>query len=237
MAALPFERALSGLALFPAGYPWASSRRACCRTAGASRCQDLGGACQRLARPTRRDRRLGVESVEKILLAAAAEWAAAYLHAANTPEDAEMPRPQRRGQLRDLLCKAPDPSASRESLSVLRDPEDADTRWLVRGLFSDSDLRDRVLRDLLPGLGLIESPRFSIRLSVRAANCLARANAITLTALAGMTPTEILALADMGKKTGEEVLLAILGEWATPYLDSIEDRLTRRPGSQWKLSD
>lgn len=142
----------------------------------------------------------------------------------------------RRARLRELLGRAPDPTASRELLSALRDSSDDDTRWLANSFYLDSDLQDRKLRELLPGLGLVESPYFSTRLSVRAANVLIGANAGTLSALAGTTPVEILALPNLGRRSVAEILLVVLGEWASSYLASVEDHPPRRERTRHGVS-
>lgn len=136
--------------------------------------------------------------------------------------EGEEPPSSRRHELRGILGRAPDPGGSHDLLSVLRDQEDPDTRWIAAVLCADADLSRRQLRHLLPGLGLVESPHFSIRLSVRAANGLSRAGAERLATLAGMSPAELLELPDVGIKTAEEVLRAVVGEWAASYLGSVE---------------
>lgn len=166
---------------------------------------------------------IGKTAAEEILLAAAGEWASAHLRSAQSPRSDQEPLPRPHGDLRDLLGRAPDPTADRQLLSMLRDPTDPDTRWLVERICTESDLRCLLLRELLPGLGLGESPHFSIRLSVRAANCLARVNVTTLTALAGMTPAAILEMPEVGLKTVEEILLVAVDSWAVSYLTSVED--------------
>ena len=59
-------------------------------------------------------------------------------------------------QPEDLIARAPDPRASRRLLSALADPGDAGTRRLAERLCADGELNRRPLRDLLPGLGLVE---------------------------------------------------------------------------------
>ena len=176
---------------------------------------------------------IGVEALEEILLGAVREWAAAYLDAAGQIGEQVPVGRSRQKRLLRLIGRAPDPLADGELLSVLRDTGDLDAQWLAERLHADSELRHSPLRELMPGLGLVESPHFAIRLSVRAANCLARADAGTLTALAGQTPAEILALPDVGLKTGEEILLAVADEWAASYQASGDDRT---PGEEVRNS-
>ncbi len=174
---------------------------------------------------------VGIEALEEILLGAVREWAAAYLDVAGQASKEAPGGRSRQKRLLGLIGRAPDPLADDESLSVLRDPGEADAQWLIGRLHTDSELRYSPLRELMPGVGLVESPHFSIRLSVRAANCLARADASTLTALAGLTPAEILALPDVGLKTGEEILLAVADEWATSYQAAGDDKTAGEEGT------
>jgi hypothetical protein len=130
-----------------------------------------------------------------------------------------------------LVGTAPDPAIDRDLLLKLRDPNQADTKWLIRKLRTDETLRNEQLRKLFPGLGLVEAPTFSVGLSVRAANCLGRADAVKLMALARLTPAEIFALPKVGVNVCEEILLAAAGEWAMSYLtadqaESAMDQLT-----------
>jgi hypothetical protein len=170
--------------------------------------------------------RIGTQALEEILLAACGEWAAAYLRAAGRGSNAtQVERPgslvgrTRLKQILELIGQAPDPEVDHELLAALRDPGDADSRWFAEMLHTASEFKYLSLRQLLPGLGLVESPIFSVRLSVRAANSLGRINASTLSALAGVTPASILALPDVGAKAGEEILAAVVSEWAASYLD------------------
>ncbi len=187
---------------------------------------------------------IGAEAKGEILLAASGEWATAYLHAAGRGQDAaQVERPglsvggTRQKQMLELIGRAPDPEGDRELLAVLCDPDGADSRWLAEMFYTDSEFRYLSLRQLLPGLGLVESLTFSVRLSVRAANSLGRVNAETLSALAGLTPADILARPDVGPKTGEEILAAAISEWATSYLDQgQQEQAERHAGGEDALS-
>jgi hypothetical protein len=161
----------------------------------------------------------GATTVEEVLLAAVAEWASAYLHEAEDDADDTSLHRTRRELVQELIGRVPDPESDRQLLLALRDPDDPSTQRLARRLHTDVDLRCRPLRELLPGLGLVESQAFSSRLSVRAFNGLGQAGACTLRALAGMTPSALLALSDVGVKVAEETLAVAIAEWASAYLD------------------
>lgn len=145
---------------------------------------------------------------------------------------ASVSKSRQRRELRELLGQAPNPHAAQQQLSILCEADNADTRWLIASMLGDDDLRERSLRELLPGLGLVESPHFAIRLSVRAANCLARAEISTLAALAGMTPASIYALPEVGVKTTEEILLVAVDEWASSYLALTDESLPSAASEQ-----
>jgi hypothetical protein len=81
------------------------------------------------------------------------------------------------------------------------------------------------LRELLPGLDLLESASFSDLFSTRACNCLARDGKSTWTSLASMTPLSFHWLPDVGAKTVEEILMVTINEWASSYLGRAEDHL------------
>jgi hypothetical protein len=139
-------------------------------------------------------------------------------------------------QLESLVYIVPDPAADRDVLLELRDPAGAAARRLAERLHTESEWRNSPLRELLPGLSLIDAPNFSIQLSVRAANPILRVGAGTLKGLAGMTPAAILALPRIGEKTAEEVLATAVSEWASAYLDEDgEDRARYRSGEEATL--
>lgn len=167
---------------------------------------------------------VGREAVGQVLLGAISEWAGAYLFALSGGDIGDAKQPKARERLLRLVGTAPDPAIDRDLLLKLRDPNQADTKWLIRKLRTDETLQNEQLRKLFPGLGLIEAPKFSVGLSVRAANCLGRADAVNLMALARLTPAEIFALPKVGASVCEEILVGAAGEWATSYLtaDQVE---------------
>lgn len=165
---------------------------------------------------------IGNEAVKEILRAALSEWAAAYLQAVQNGGEAASAQGTAPEQLQGLIGRAPDPIAERELLRRLLNPDDAGAQQLVKRLHEDEALRHLQLRQLLPGVGVAESPAFSIKLSVRAANCLGRADSDRLSALAGMTPADILELPEVGVKVAEGILAVALSEWAAAYLASVE---------------
>jgi hypothetical protein len=149
------------------------------------------------------------------------EWAATYLRAEAVSGGDAMEIASESSM--ELIGRAPDPIAAADLLSRLRKVDDQETQELAKRMHEDGALRYLPLRQLLPGVGLVESPGFSVRFSVRGANCLARAGSSKLSALAGLTPAEILALPEIGVKTGEEILAIAISEWAASYLSSVED--------------
>jgi Bacterial RNA polymerase, alpha chain C terminal domain len=86
---------------------------------------------------------------------------------------------------------------------------------------------DSTLHQLMPGLGLVQSPTFMDRLSVRAANSLARAGVSRFASLGPRTPAEIQTAPHVGPGTLEEILAAVAVEWASAYLRH-DDELERR---------
>jgi Bacterial RNA polymerase, alpha chain C terminal domain len=126
-----------------------------------------------------------------------------------------------------LVCSAPDPQGDREALLELQDSGNPPVQDIAERLLSDEAWRTLPLGGLLPGLPLIDAPNFSIRLSVRAANAILKADLATLRALATRAPVDLLALPGMGKKTVEEVLATAVNEWAAAYLSEDEKNQTR----------
>lgn len=86
---------------------------------------------------------------------------------------------------------------------------------------------DSTLHELMPGLGLVQSPNFMDQLSVRAANSLARAGVWRFASLGPRTPAVIQTVPHVGPGTLEEILAAVAVEWASAYLRH-EDELERR---------
>lgn len=83
------------------------------------------------------------------------------------------------GQLKkpeSLVRAAPDPESDKEALRELRDSGGPQAAGLAERLLSDEAWRSSPLGELLPGLPLIDAPNFSIRLSVRAANPVLKAD-------------------------------------------------------------
>jgi hypothetical protein len=175
---------------------------------------------------------IGEESAQEILRAASSEWAATYLRTVDGGSAGGSIA--RQGDVAehalDLIGCAPDPIAASTLLARLRDAKGSDTQGLAKRMHEDAALRDLSLRRLMPGVGLVESPGFSVKFSVRAANCLARAESSKLSALAGLTPAEILALPEIGVKTAEEILAVAISEWAASYLSSVDDSQAAMPG-------
>jgi Bacterial RNA polymerase, alpha chain C terminal domain len=120
--------------------------------------------------------------------------------------------------MEDMVGRSPNPDVDRPLLLKLCDPKDPSSSELVRHLHTRAEWRRLPLRELLPGLDLVDSPSFTDRLGVRAANCIGQAKARTLTWLASLTPDAICHRPNVGKKTLEEILGAVVAEWASAYL-------------------
>ncbi len=127
-----------------------------------------------------------------------------------------------------LIGKTPDPIADRQLLSELRNPTNPFVSKLVTELHTREEWQHASLRELLPGLDLVDSLSFTDRLSVRAANCVARAGASIMTSLAALSPWEIFRMQNVGRKTIEEILSAVIFEWASAYLRLAEDHTSTR---------
>lgn len=175
---------------------------------------------------------IGPGTVDEILIVALGEWAWAYLSAddsngflargghdiGNRPTADSLTSLPEAEALDALPGRVPDPLTDHQLLVTLCDRDHRNTKWLATRLHTDKDLQRWSMRELWPGLELIDAPAFSDRLSVRAANCVLRAEVGTLGALAQMTPASILGLPNLGPKTGEEILAALIAEWASAYV-------------------
>lgn len=129
----------------------------------------------------------------------------------------------------DLLGRTPDRDGDRQLLQSLVDPEGSTAHSLGKAIRVDKHWMDSTLHELMPGLGLIQSPTFMDRLSVRAANCLARADVSGLASLGPRTPAEIQVVPHIGSATLEEILAAVAVEWASAYLHHDDDLERRKP--------
>ncbi|MGV1048849.1 MAG: hypothetical protein ACOYD4_10050 [Solirubrobacterales bacterium] len=118
----------------------------------------------------------------------------------------------------ELIGRAPDPVADRQALAEMRDAASPGFHHLVEGLRTREDLRSSRVGALLPGLALLESPRLTDLLGVRAVNAVARANVANWSALAGTTPASVAALSGVGPGTANEILAVAAREWAAAYL-------------------
>lgn len=129
----------------------------------------------------------------------------------------------------DLVRAEPDPTSDRDLLVSLRDPASAATQSLAEHLRTDEACRSSPLRELLPGLSLVDAPNLTIRLSERAANPLLRVGAGSVRSLARRTPDELRQVPLIGAKVAREILAVTLSEWAAAYLREDED--DQRPAS------
>jgi hypothetical protein len=127
-------------------------------------------------------------------------------------------------KLESLICHVPDPVADEEILLALGDPNHPSAKRLGESLRTKDKWAGLPLRELLPGLSLVDDPHFSVRLSVRAANAILRAHAGSLKDLAAMTPEAIFGLPQIGGKVADEIFAVAIGLWATAYADSGKDR-------------
>jgi hypothetical protein len=146
--------------------------------------------------------------------------------------------PEMPGQLKkpeSLVRAAPDPEGDKETLLELRNAGSPQAKVLAERLLSDEVWRGLPLGELLPGLPLVDAPNFSIRLSVRAANAILKADLATLRAMATRAPVDLLALPSLGQKTVEEILATVVSEWAAAYLG--EDEKSQGGHSQQPADD
>lgn len=142
---------------------------------------------------------------------------------------------ERAQQLEKLIGRAPDPITDRQVLVEMRDAASAAFCQLVTGLHEREDRRHSRLGALLPGLALLESPRLTDLLGVRAVNAIARAEILNWHALSGTTPASLGALSGVGQGTVEEILSAAVREWASGYLR--EDGSTPQPADSARLQN
>lgn len=118
----------------------------------------------------------------------------------------------------DLVRVEPDPRSDRDLLAALRDPASGATQSLAEYLRTDEACRSSPLRELLPGLLLVDAPNFTIRLSERAVNPLLRVGVGSVRSLARTTPDELGQVPLIGTKVAREILAVTLSEWAAAYL-------------------
>lgn len=179
---------------------------------------------------------VGRQTLEEILLFALANWAAAYLsradHATELPHEAARIGRLSPGQASggeaerfptpSLLGRPPDRGRDRWVLLSLADPADPAASRLARQILACEPWTRAALDDLLPGLAAVDSRPFFDRLSVRAANCLIRAGVRTLDSLAALSPVELGDVPELGRRTLEEILSALIAHWALASMDGEE---------------
>lgn len=173
----------------------------------------------------------GAGTVEEILLLAMKEWASAFLlesRQRNLPPDPAS------DPLLLLIGGAPDPTGDAPTLEALLDQGSSAAQRFCEGLCHDNR-RERPLRELLPGLDLVEAPDFSDHLNFRAANALRRVGSRGLSDLAGVTPAQIAELHGIGAGTVQVILTKVAREWAAAYLkvrDGEEEGADRRASGE-----
>lgn len=156
---------------------------------------------------------IGAGTVEEILLLAMSEWASGFLPESKQPDSSLEATPD---PLLGLIGRSPDPAADAQTLRALLDTTKPAARRFCEAL-GDPDRHQRPLRELLPGLDLIEAAEFSNGLNVRATNALAQAHLIDLSDLAGVTPAQLAGLPRIGVGTVESILTAVTRDWAAAY--------------------
>jgi hypothetical protein len=157
----------------------------------------------------------GAGTVEEILLLAMAKWASEFLPESRQPN---LPPGAAADPLLDLIGRAPDPAGDAPTLQTLLDPADSALQRFSERLCHDH-WREQPLRELLPGLDLVDASAFSDHLDVRAANALGRVDLRGLSEVAGMTPAQIADLPRIGTRTTQLILTATIREWAAAYLE------------------
>lgn len=156
----------------------------------------------------------GAGTVEEILLLAMSEWASGFLPQSAQPDPSLEATPD---PLLGLIGRSPDPDADAQTLRTLLKATEPTTQRFLEAL-RDPDRRQRPLRDLLPGLDLIEAPEFSNELKLRVANALQQAHLGCLSDLARVTPAQLSELPRVGVGSVELILAAVTKEWAMAYL-------------------
>lgn len=157
---------------------------------------------------------IGACTVDEVLLLALSEWASGFLPQREQPDPSLEATPD---PLLELIGRSPDPVADAQTLQALLNPTDPTARRFAAAL-RQPDWQRRPLRELLPGLDLIETPTSSSELSLRAANALKRADLGGRSNLAGVTPAQIEELPGIGAGTVEAILAAVTRDWAAAYL-------------------
>ncbi|MGN6217398.1 MAG: helix-hairpin-helix domain-containing protein [Solirubrobacterales bacterium] len=163
---------------------------------------------------------VGAGTVEEIILLAMSEWASGFLP---LHEDPENPLVATTDPPLELIGRSPDPEGDAQILRALLDTT-SPTAQRFRAALRHSDWHQRPLRDLLPGLDLIEAPAFLSGVNIRAANALGRADLGSVADLAGVTPAQIGELPGVGPGTVESILAAVAQEWAAAYLRGSDGR-------------
>lgn len=157
---------------------------------------------------------VGACTVDEVLLLAMSEWASGFLPQREQPDPSLEATPD---PLLELIGRSPDPVADAQTLRALLNPTDPTAQRFAATL-RQPDRRRRPLRELLPGLDLIETPTSSSGLSLRAANALGRADLGGQSDLAGVTPAQIEELPGIGVGTVEAILAAVTRDWAAAFL-------------------
>jgi hypothetical protein len=116
-----------------------------------------------------------------------------------------------------LIGRLPDPATDREALTILRDREHLDARWLAKRVQGRRNLYRRPLRELFPGLDAVRSS-LAGNLSVRPRRRLAAAGIESWSELAGESPIALRHLPEVGLGAVEEILLLAMSEWASAFL-------------------
>jgi hypothetical protein len=157
---------------------------------------------------------VGAGTVEEILLLAMSEWASGFLPQREQPDSSLDATPD---WAVELIGRSPDPVADANILQALLNPADPTAQRFL-DVLRHPDRHQQPLRELLPGLDLIEAPAFLSGLNIRTANALLRADIGGIADLAGVTPAQIEELPGIGVGTVESILAAVTRDWAAAYL-------------------
>lgn len=167
----------------------------------------------------------GDGTVEEILLLAMSEWASGFLPQRDQDESSPDANPD---PPLGLIGRSPDPAADAQTLQALLDPTEPAAQRFHEAL-QDPDRCQRPLRELLPGLDLIEAPDFLNGLNFRAANALLRADIGGLPDLAGVSPAQVAELPRIGQGSAGLILTAATRDWAMAYLRRSEESMEEGP--------
>lgn len=131
---------------------------------------------------------------------------------------AQRPSKGKGRRLESLVGHPPDPDRDAPALRSLVAADSAAVRRFGAALRTDPRWRDLPLRELFPGVDLIDPTPFWERLSVRACNLLRRSGFTTWQDVCDVSAGVIEGIYGAGPEVVEDSLRAAASEWAAAYL-------------------